>query len=233
MKLRHLIVGCVTAFALSAAAHAAPADDLQAAAKKLAAAGYTWQNVSEHTSGDTKFSVTRRGKIDKDGVALFTHTLAGNDTQVVVGKNGRGAVKTEEGWKSVAELTGNPQQPGRGRVLSSMVSDFQSPAMQAAEMGAQTTALNSTADGVGGDLTEEAAKEQIAFWKPGTVKSARGQIAFTIKDGLLVRVKYTIQGTITRNGDDRDVERTTTIELTNIGSTKVEVPAEARAKAGL
>jgi hypothetical protein len=234
VKLGHLIVGFAIALvAIDTTLSAAPADDLQSAVKKLAAAGYTWQAVSEHTAGDSKFSVTRRGKIDKDAVAVFTHTLAGNDTQVVVGKNGKGAVKTEEGWKSVAELTGNQQQPGRGRVLSSMVSEFQSPAVQATEMAAQTTELRKTDDGIAADLTEEGAKEQIAFYRPGTVKSAKGQIAYTIKDGVLVRIKYTIQGTISQNGDDREVERTTTIEISNIGSTKVEVPAEAKAKAGL
>jgi hypothetical protein len=35
---------------------------------------------------------------------------------------------------------------------------------------------------------------------------------------------------MTVNGEDRDVDRTTTIEIKDIGTTKVEVPAEAKSK---
>src|SRR4051794_39923079 len=79
VKLRHLIV--VLAAILMLSAHAAPADDVQAAVKRLANAGYTWSIVSEHKSGDFKFSVSQHGKIDKDGVAVFARTIGGNDTQ--------------------------------------------------------------------------------------------------------------------------------------------------------
>jgi hypothetical protein len=42
-----------------------------------------------------------------------------------------------------------------------------------------------------------------------------------------------VQGTVTFGDQEREVNRTTTVDFTDVGSTKVEVPAEAKAKAGL
>src|SRR4051812_14128700 len=242
MKLRHLIVGCTAVLALNVIAHAAPADDVQSASKKVSDAGYTWESVTENNAGGKNFSITPHGKKDKDAVALITYTFGDNETQVVVGKDGKGAVKTEDGWKSAAELTGN-QQPGPGQFLARMVSAFKAPAAQVGELAGKTKELKKTDFGFSADLTEEGAKELLAFGRrggggaggqaPPAPKNAKGEIAYTVKDGVLTRVKYTVTGTVSFNGEDRDVDRTTTIEFTNAGTTKVEVPAEAKTKAGL
>jgi len=244
MKLRHLIVGCTAVLALNAIANAAPAEDVQAATKKLSDGGYTWESVTENNAGGNNFSITQHGKIDKDSVALITYMFGDNETQVVVGKDGKGAVKTEEGWKSAAELTANAdQQQGPGRFLARMVSAFKAPAAQVGEIAGKTKELKKTDYGFSADLTEEGAKELLAFGRrggggaggqaPPAPKNAKGEIAYTVKDGVLTRVKYTVTGTVSFNGEDRDVDRTTTIEFTNAGTTKVEVPAEAKTKAGL
>jgi hypothetical protein len=47
---------------------------------------------------------------------------------------------------------------------------------------------------------------------------------------LVSKYELKVKGTVTFNGNDRDVDRTTTVEIKNIGSTKVEVPEEARKK---
>ena len=36
-------------------------------------------------------------------------------------------------------------------------------------------------------------------------------------------------GTVTFNGNDRDIDRTTTTEFSNVGSTTVTIPDEAKA----
>jgi hypothetical protein len=240
MKLCHLIVGCATVLALNSFAHASPADDVQAASKKLSEAGYTWEAATENNTGGNNFSITQHGKIDKDAVALITYTFGDNETQVVVGKDGKGAVKTEDGWKSAAELNANAdQQQGPGRFLARMVSAFKAPAAQTGELASKTKELKKTDYGFSADLTEEGAKELLTFGRrgggaagqaPPAPKDAKGEIAYTIKDGVLTRVKYTVKGTISFNGEDREIDRTTTIEFSNVGTTKVEVPAEAKAK---
>ena len=39
-----------------------------------------------------------------------------------------------------------------------------------------------------------------------------------------------MQGKVSFNGNDRDVDRTTTVEIKDIGSTKVQVPDDAKKK---
>jgi hypothetical protein len=238
MKLRNLIVGCATVLAFNAFVHAAPADDVQAAAKKLTDSGYTWQTASENNAGGNGFQMSQAGKIGKDSIAVITYTFGDNDTQVVVGKDGKGAVKTEDGWKSAAELD-NPDQQGPGRFLGRMIAAFKAPASQVGELAAKTKELKKTDYGYSADLTEEGAKELLAFGGRGgggqnrTVKNAKGEIAYTIKEGALTRVKYTVKGTVSFNDQEREVDRTTTVEFSDVGTTKVDVPAEAKTKAGL
>lgn len=55
---------------------------------------------------------------------------------------------------------------------------------------------------------------------------------FWLKDGALAKYELHVKGTVNgRNGEmERDV--TTTVEVKNVGSTKVEVPEEAKKKLG-
>ena len=46
---------------------------------------------------------------------------------------------------------------------------------------------------------------------------------------LAIRVAH-VEGSVSFNGQDRDVNRTTTVEIKDVGATKIEVPAEAKAK---
>ena len=241
MKLHHLIVGCAAVLALNAIAHAAPAEDVKSAAKKVTDSGFTWEAVTENNSGGNNFSMTQHGKVDKEGVALITYTFGDNETQAVIGKEGKGAVKTQDGWKSLAELEADQQQ-GPGRFLARMISAFKSPAAQVGELADKTKELKKTDSGFSADLTEEGAKELLSFGRrggaaggqaPPAPKNAKGEITYTLKDGALAKVQYTVKGTMTFNGEDRDIDRTTTIEFSNVGSTKVDVPAEAKSKAGL
>jgi hypothetical protein len=51
-----------------------------------------------------------------------------------------------------------------------------------------------------------------------------------VKDGQLAKYEYHVQGNMSFNGQDREINRTTTVEIKDVGSTKVEIPAEAKAK---
>jgi hypothetical protein len=43
-------------------------------------------------------------------------------------------------------------------------------------------------------------------------------------------MQYEVSGTMTFNDQDRDIHRTTTVEIKDVGSTKIDVPPEAQAK---
>jgi hypothetical protein len=62
------------------------------------------------------------------------------------------------------------------------------------------------------------------------ISGASGSLKVWVKDGLVSKYELKIKGTVSFNGNDRDVDRTTAVEIKDIGSTKVEVPEEARKK---
>lgn len=227
----------VSLFSLSAA-FAGPKEDVKAAAAKLAAAPcYTWTATTEIPGGNfTPAPVT--GKCEKDGYAVLSQTREGNTTLAVM-KGEKGVVKTEDGWKTAEELRAAAQGGGggggfmRGALLRS-----RPPAEEAGKIADKTKEL-AVADGmICGDLTEDGAKEQLSFGRARAgaqapeVKNAKGAVKYWVKDGQLVKMEVKVSGTFTRNGEDRDMTRTTTYEIKDVGSTKVEVPGEAKTKLG-
>ena len=62
------------------------------------------------------------------------------------------------------------------------------------------------------------------------VSDAKGSVKFWLKDGSLSKYEYTVQGTVTVNGDDHDVNLKNTVEIKDVGTTKVTVPEEAAKK---
>lgn len=61
----------------------------------------------------------------------------------------------------------------------------------------------------------------------------KGAARFWVKDGTLAKFQYHIEGKMPFGRDaerEIDVNRTTTFEMKNVGSTKLELPAEARKK---
>ena len=86
------------------------------------------------------------------------------------------------------------------------------------------------------DLTEEAAKQLLSFGRPGggggpEISNAKGSARFWVKDGVVSKFDFKVQGKVSFNGTDRDVDRTTTVEIKDVGTTKVTVPDEAAKKA--
>jgi hypothetical protein len=53
---------------------------------------------------------------------------------------------------------------------------------------------------------------------------------FWLKDGRIVKYEYNVQGTVNFNGNDVEVNRTSTIEIKDLGTTKVNLPEEANKK---
>ena len=224
----------LTSFALVASSvalplYAAPKDDVAAAAKKLAdAENYSWTSTTEGG-----FAASAEGKTQKDGLTTLKSTFGDNTIEIVL-KGDKGALKTEEGWKSSTEVA---DQQGPARFVGRMIQNFKSPATQAKELADKTADLKKADDAWAGDLTEDGAKALMTLGRRGgnnaapTIANAKGTAKFwTAPDGQLKKFQYNVKGTVTFNGEDRDVDRTTTIEIKDVGTTKVEVPAEAKAK---
>ena len=220
----------VMALSLAMAAAAPHQEGVTKAAKKLADAGsYTWKMTSE--GGNFNPGPTE-GKIGKDGTAVVTRSRRDN-TYTTVYHGTKAAMETDEGWKSVADLE-NDTDNRRSRFWARMLQNFQPPAEQAMELIKDARELTDSGGMVTGKLTEEGVKKLMTFRRGGgdgpDIRDAAGSVKFWIKDGVLTKYQYHVQGSMSFNGNDVDVDRTTTVELSEIGSTKVEVPEGAKKK---
>ena len=215
---------------------AADKDDVKSAAQKLGDSdNYSWTTTME----SPQFSPgPSHGKTQKDGLVWQDFTMQDNTVEAVA-KDGKGAIKTEDGWKSLDDAAKDDGGGGFNfnRFLAMRMRNFKSPAAQAAEIAGNTKDLTKAGDAYAGDLTEEGAKTLMTFGgrrggqgQGPEISNAKGSVKFWIKDGVITKYQTKVTGTMNRNGDDMDIDRTTTVEIKDVGATKITVPDEARKK---
>jgi len=208
-------------------------DDVKAAAKKLAEkSNYSWKTTTENAGGGGFRMGPIEGKTEKGGATLITMNGQNGSTEAVLKGTEKGAIKTDEGWQSLSEAA---EGEGPGRFRAMMLRNFKTPAMQAEDIAGKTKGLTAT-DGVySGELTEEGAKSLLSFGGRGggggpEISGAKGSAKFWTKEGVISKFEYTVKGKVSFNGNDRDVDRTTTVEIKDVDSTKVTVPEGAAKK---
>ncbi len=115
------------------------------------------------------------------------------------------------------------------------VKALKDPAETAQELASKAGELKKDPDGVySGDLTAEGAKELFGRLgrRAAEAKETKGSVKFWIKDGLLTKYEFNLKGKMTVGDDKRevDVSRTVTVEIKEVGSTKVSLPEAATKK---
>jgi len=214
------------------AGESSPKDDVTSAAKKLGEkANYSWKTtVVVPESAQFKPGPTE-GKTEKDGFTHVKLSFRDNTTEVVL-KGEKGVFTNQDGdWQTPADAEGDQ---GPGRFMAGMVRNFKPPTAQATDLAADVKELKKDGDAYAGDLTEEAAKKLMRFRRGGgdgpTISNAKGSAKFWIKDGVLTKYEFKVTGKMDFNGNDIDVDRATTVEIKDVGVTKVEVPEAAKKK---
>ncbi len=207
-------------------------DAIKDAAKSLGEKStYAWKTTVDF-GGDTVGTI--EGKTEKGGA---THLdLSGGDNRMeAVLKSDKGVLKVDEGWKLVSEVAEDSGQSGAARMVARILQSYKTPAAEAEDLAAKTKELK-LADGVySGDLTEAGAKDLLRFGRRGgsnqvEVSKAKGSAKFWLKDGMLSKYEYSVQGNVSYNGNDRDVDRKNVVEIKDVGTAKVTVPEEAAKK---
>jgi len=234
MKFYSIIA--ILGIALSSANAASPAElieEVNVAIKGLAAKdNYSW--TLKRTSGQESLglSVPRQpynvGKINKDGDVDFTTRRFTSGTNSVVagefvvkGKNS--AMKVGDEWRL------NPLTSGReigGKLRPTM-----DPAVDALKHLDMLTELHLREPGVYyGNIPEEKANRLVSIAAPGArvmhhLTESKATVVFWVKDGILVKFEVHVDGV------DPSMNRphitTSTTEITDVGTTKVEIPEEA------
>jgi hypothetical protein len=92
--------------------------------------------------------------------------------------------------------------------------------------------LKKDGDSWSASLTEEGAKAFLTFRRSGgaTVTNGKGSVKFWLKDGLIAKYEFKVTGNVSFGGNDMDVDRTTTVEIKDVGATKVDAPEAAKKK---
>ena len=214
------------------AADSGPKDELSSAVKKIdQAANYSWKNVVEFGN----FTGTTDGKAQKEG-AVWLSMAFGDNTTEAVRQGGKWALKTpDHDWQSLTEIEAAAgTDPGPQRFLIRRLQSFKAPAAEALEVIDKVKEAKKDGDVYSGDLTEAGAKDLLSFGprraNAPEPKNAKGSVKVWTKSGALVKYELKLQGTVNFNGEDRDVDRTTTVEIKDVGNTKIEVPEPAKKK---
>lgn len=214
-------------------------NEVKDAARKLAEKGnYSWKTTTEAAGGGGggRFRPgPTEGKTEKDGYTFLSMTRGDNTLDAVL-KGSKGAIKTpNEGWKSLAEETADAGggQRNPARFIGRMLQNFKAPAAQAEDLAGKAKELKSSEGAYSGDLTEEGAKSLLTLGRgrggnAPEISGAKGSVKFWIKDGVLSKIQFNVQGKVSFNGNDRDVDRTTTIEIKDVGTTTLTVPEDAK-----
>lgn len=230
---------CFATMTLATALFAADAkEEVTAAAKKLGEkANYSWKTTVVVPEGTEFRPGPTDGKTEKDGFMHVKWTFGDNTTDVVK-KGDKAAFTNRDGdWQTLAEVE---NQEGPARFRAGMVRNLRTPAEQAAEIAAGAKELKKDGDALAGELTEDAAKTLMRFRRGGrggggggegpAISGAKGSAKFWLKDGVLTKYEFKVSGKMDFNGNEIDLDRTSTTEVKDVGATKVEVPEAAKKK---
>ena len=208
-----------------------PKAEVKAAAKKLGS-NYSWTSTPkiEGGGGGGNFRPGPTEGQTADGTVYLKSTF-GDRTMESAAKGEKVAFKGEDGWE-----TADDQSQGPGRFIALRMRNFKAPAVEAADLADKAKSLKSADGVISGDLTEEGAKEFLTFGRRANPdrpapKNAKGSVKFWIKDGALAKYEYNVQGKVAgRDGDEIEVNRTTTVEIKDAGKTKLMLSDEAKKK---
>ena len=189
---------------------------------------YAWVSTprSEGASATWRQGPTY-GQTEKDGCTYTKFELG--DTMIETAFRGeKSAIKLEYDWVSSAELEGDQAW------IAERLKAYRAPAGEAEQLAEAITKLEKQPDGsFSGSLTPEKVKDLLVMGRRTNTqpKDLKGSARFWIKDGVLSKYEYNLQGKTTgRDDQEIQVNRTRVVEVKDVGATKVQVPEQGKKK---
>ncbi|MGA2852817.1 MAG: hypothetical protein ABSE90_01600 [Verrucomicrobiota bacterium] len=242
MKKNVLFSMMVLAAGSLMAADSNPKDDVKAAATALGnAANYTWQTTVDMGANSPFQPGPTDGKTEKGGFTTVSMSF-GDNTSMIVLKGTNAAVQSpDNGWQTVAEATQGGGGGGGfnpGMMMVRQAQNLKLPAVEAANLAGLAGDLKADSGKITGDLTTDGAKAQLSMGGRGRrgggpapeVTNPKGTVTFWITDGKLTKYQFHVTGSMDFGGNPMDMDRTTTVTIKDVGTTKVEVPDDAKKK---
>ncbi len=232
---RIIILGVIAlvANALSAA-DSNPKEKVTNATKQLGdKANYSWTTTTKEADGSAGRLGTIEGKAEKGGVTCLSFSVGALPVEVCM-KGDKGAAKALEGWQTFDDVAATG---GTAAAVVRYLRSYQAPVAESTGLAGKVTDLKEADGAISGELKEDAVKEMLLFGarrregqEPPKTTDAKGSIKFWIKDGALTKYEIKVQGKVTAGDRESDINRTTTVEIKDVGTTKMDVPDEAKQK---
>jgi hypothetical protein len=218
------------------AAETSPERNVTKAAKELGAQpNYSWTTSTKEADGSSGRLGPIEGKTQRDGLVYLSFSLGGGGIPVEVFVQGdKGTAKALEGWQTFDEIS---QTSGTAAAIVRLLRSYKTPALQAADLAGKLEQLKAANGVFSGELKPEAAKELLLQGTrrregqaPPQITDPKGSVKFWLKEGALTKYELNVQGKITAGERETEVNRTTTVEIKDVGATKLELPPEAKQK---
>ncbi len=245
VKMKQRVIFGTLLLAAGSLLAASPKDEVAAAASTLGSQpNYSWENDTVSISGGGRFTVTNQGKTEKGG-CTWVDLIRGNVANEAFLAGNKCIVQSfDMGWVSLDDLAKEPAEingaPNPNQYLVRNLTNYKLPDNVAADLASKAAALKEQGDGLGGslvegNLTEDGAKAMLLTGRSGStdglvVSAAKGSLKFWLSNGLLMKFEFHVTGTISFNGSSRDIDRTTTVVIRDVSSTRVNIPSDIKAK---
>jgi hypothetical protein len=210
-------------------------DDAIAAVRKLAESdNYSWTTSAVGSGGA---GATAAGKTQKDGLIILNFGAPGaTQKTMVIFQGEHGVFQNPDGaWHTIGDSADSADQDAQ--VIARMVKTYQAPAVQASEIAAKLLDAKADTDGaISGSLSADDAKALLERRlmrrnAAGGLTDSKADVKFGINNGVATKIELHMQcSMIADNGQQRKFDRTTTISISDVNATKLDVPAEAKAK---
>ena len=230
-----LIIGLIALLAHTlSAAESSPQDKITSATRQLGdKPNYSWTTTTKEGDGNSRSLGPIDGKADKAGLTFLSFSIGGIPVEVFM--NGqKGAAKALEGWQTLDEIAATG---GTAAAVVRYLRSYKAPGAESAALSDKVKDVKEAEGVVSANLKEDAAKELLERGarrkegqEPPKIADPKGSVKFWIQNGALTKYEVNVQGKVTAGDREADVNRTTTVEIRDAGSTKLELPAEAKQK---
>ena len=216
------------------AADTTPQDKLLSASKQLGdKPNYSWTMTTKEGDGSASRVGPIEGKAEKGGLTYLSFAIGGIPVKVYM-TGQKGAAKALEGWQTFDEIA---QTSGTAAAVVRFLRSYKAPGAESVALTEKAKDVKEAEGMVSGELTEDAVKELLVRGarrregqEPPKIGGPKGSVKFWIQNGALTKYEINVQGKVTAGDRESDVNRTTTIEIKKVGSTTLELPAEAKQK---
>jgi hypothetical protein len=216
------------------AAESASKDKVTDAAKQLGdKSNYSWTTSMKEADGSPGRLGTIEGKAEKGGLTGLNFSVGDVPVQVFM-KGDKGAAQALEGWQTFDEIA---QTGGTAAAVVRFLRSYKAPVPETSSLLGDVKELKEADGAFAGDLQENAVNEMLLFGtrrregqEPPKTTDAKGSVKFWIKDGLLSKIEINVQGKVTAGERHSEINRTTTVEIKDVDTTKLDLPSEAKQK---